>query len=131
MSHISVVENKIKFDDKSHLCNALSMMSNQLTGFTFTESLNGKIIQVHYDKIDEPVKRWHPEGNLRFNLKNDGEWEMSGDGYNCGTEYKKVCDAVKIAYQQSGCMSWSEQQGFSESEEEVEEKKTVLLLRRY
>lgn len=131
MSHISVVESNIKMDDKRHLINALDMASQQFEGFSYVESQNGKIIQVKYEKIDAPVRRYHPDGNLRFNLKNDGTWEMSGDSYACWDEYKQVCDALKVNYLHSGAIEHATSEGFSTEETVDEQGNLVVYLREY
>ncbi len=133
MSHITVVESKIKFDNKNHLINALNQMKNKHIGMTFEESTNGKIIQVHYEKIDAPVQSWHPEGNLRFNLKSDGTWEMSGDSYGCWDEerkhnlYTEMTNDVKVYYQESGVYQWSNINGMSTSTTTDEQKNLVVI----
>jgi hypothetical protein len=131
MSHISVVESKVKMDDKRHLICALEKAKEQFEGFTYAESKDGKIIQVKYEKIDAPVRRYHPDGNLRFNEKNDGTWEMSGDSFACHNEYKQVCDALKVNYLQSGAIEHATNEGFSTEESVDEQGNLVVYLREY
>jgi hypothetical protein len=131
MSHITVVECAVKFDDKATLKATLEMLKNQFPGLTYVESPNGKIIQVVYDKLDNPVRSYHPDGNLRFTLKSDGTYEMSGDAYACREDYKKVCDAVNVNYQQIIATEHGVNEGYSVTEDVDEKGQVVLYLREY
>jgi len=117
--------------DETQLMSMLEMLTQQFQGLTYEKSSNGKLIQVHYEKIDAPVRSYHPDGNLRFSKKNDGSWEMAGDAFACHEEYKRVTDAAKMGYLVAGATTWSNMQGMSIEEEEEEKTKNqrVLLAR--
>lgn len=131
MSHITTTETNVKFTDETNLKSALEMVKCQFVGLTYEYSADRKIIAVHYDKIDDPVKRYHPEGNMRFSQKNDGTWELSGDTYRCKDDYNAVVDAVQVAYQQIDVQEWSDLNNFSTEETTDENKQRVVIARRY
>jgi hypothetical protein len=125
-------------ENKAHLVAALSALQGRFPGLTYTQSENGKIIQVNYAKIDDPVKYYHPEGNLRISEKNDGTWEMSGDTYGCSynsgknNHYNDVCNALTEQYVIAGLAYKSELEGYIvEQEKDSVTGETVLVARRY
>ncbi|DAC71799.1 MAG TPA: hypothetical protein DSN98_08520 [Thermoplasmata archaeon] len=115
-----------------HLNNALSMLCKEYEGMKIERSHDGKIIQVRYAKLDDPVKSYHPEGNLRLSKTNDGEWKISGDAWNCRELYKEVTDAILVNYQQSGVDMWLLDNNYTtESETETKEGNKILIARKW
>lgn len=130
MSHITTTKTDVKFEDEDCLKSALEMAKNQFVGLTYEYSGDRKIIAVHYNRIDDPVKSYHPEGNMRFSQKNDGTWELSGDTYRCKDEYNAVVDAVQVGYLQAGVQAWSDLNHYS-TDETTENKQRVVIARKW
>ena len=131
MSHITTTKTEVKFTDENCLKSALDMLKNQFVGLTYEYSEDRKIIAVHYDKIDDPVKGYHPEGNMRFSQKNDGTWELSGDTWRCKDDYNAVVDAVQVGYLQAGVQEWSDLNSFSTEETTNENRQRVVIARKW
>ena len=130
MSHITDSKVQTKFEDKSTVIRTLTLMKSQFPGMTYEESKDGKIIQIRYAALDDPVKDYHPEGNLRFSQLNDGTWKLSGDTFRCRDEYGRVVDAIEDAYLQSGFEMWSEMNNYSSTEETTDENRQRVFIAR-
>ena len=131
MSHITTTKTDVKFTDENCLRSALEMVKNQFQGLTYEYSEDRKIIAVRYEKIDEPVRQYHPEGNMRFSQKSDGTWELSGDRFRCKDEYNSVVDAVQVGYLQAGVQEWADLNNYSTDETTDENKQRVVLARKW
>jgi hypothetical protein len=132
MSHITDTKVQTKFEDTATVIRTLTLMKSQFPGMTYEESKDGKIIQIRYAALDDPVKNYHSEGNLRFSQLNDGSWKLSGDRYGCRDEYDRVVDAMEDSYLQSGFEQWSEMNNYSTGEETTDEnRQRVFVARRY
>jgi len=130
MSHITDSKVQTKFEDKLSVLRAIKLMENRYAEMTHTESKDGKLIQINYAALDDPIKDYHADGNLRFRQLNDGTWKLSGDRFRCGELYDTVVDQFEDAYLQSGFEMWSEMNNFSPSEETTDENKQQVFVAR-
>lgn len=130
MSHITDAKTDIKFEEKSTVIKSLNYVKSQFQDMTFEESADGKIIQIRYAALDDPVKAYHPDGNLRFSQLSNGTWKLSGDTFRCRDEYMRVVDAIEDAYLQSGFEMWSEMNNYSSGEETTDENKQRVFIAR-
>jgi hypothetical protein len=130
MSHITTTELDTKIVSREHMISALNMMKEQLKDMTYETSDDGKIIQIHYPTLDDPVKRYHADGNVRFSEMNDGTWIMSGDKWNCKDEYQNFSDTFQVDYLKSGFNEFCSMNNYSPVET-IEDNKLVILARKW
>jgi hypothetical protein len=131
LSHISTFETDTKILSDQELNQALNALTQQFVGLTLEKSQDGKIIKVKYAKLDDPVKHYHPEGNLRLTKMSNGEWKISGDKWNCAAEYKKVTEKVLLNYKEAGVKIAFARNGYQVSPNKREDEKIVMYARRY
>jgi len=131
MSHITQTTTEVKFENEQTLKSALELVKNQFVGLTYEQSSNGEIIAIRHAAIDDPVRSYHPEGNMRITRKNDGTWEISGDTWRCHDEYNAVVDALEMGYNQAIAQEWSDLNCFTTEESTDENKQRILIARKW
>jgi hypothetical protein len=136
ISHITTCKTTTHFINEEHLFNALAELRKQYPGLTYEMSANRKLIQVHYAPIDDPVRSYHKEGNLRLNKLNTGEWKMSGDTYGCWSEdrktnlYTEITKRVEVNYVKSKYNQFCRDEGYVLSNVQETEKTVVMVAQR-
>lgn len=131
MSHISTYETDTKLLSDQELNQALNQLCKQFEGMSLEQSADGKIIRVKYEKLDAPVRRYHPDGNLRLAKMANGEWKISGDKYACHEEYKRVTERLVMNYKEAGLKRSFAKNGYQTGITKREDEKIVMYARRY
>jgi hypothetical protein len=106
-------------------------MKQKYPELTYAKSENGQTIQVHLPAIDEPVKRYHPEGNLRYTKNRDGSWTPAGDSWACNKVYKEVNEEFNQQYTKTGCMQFTSMNGYTTTESHDKDGNLILMARKW
>jgi hypothetical protein len=128
MSHIVTIQTKVKIESEAHLCRALNAVKKVYPELTYEKSKDGNTIQVHMPALDNPVRNYHPEGNLRYTKNKDGSWTPAGDSYNCRDVYKSVTDELNQRYTATGCDSFATLNNYTTAETHDKDGNLVLTL---